>query len=96
MNIPTSVKELATGAGSMQKGFKSKGSVQISNDYGSKGFGGACPPVGHGVHRYNFTVHALSVDKLSLPENASGALTGYMINVNTIEKSSIQSLYERD
>ena len=95
VNIPTSVTELATGAGDTKKNAKPNGSVQISNDYGSKGFGGACPPVGHGVHRYNFTVHALSVDKLSLPENASGALAGYMINAHTIETSTIQSLYKR-
>jgi len=96
VNIPANVSELATGAGSTQKNAKPISSVQIANDYGNQGFGGACPPIGHGVHRYNFTVHALSVDKLSLPENASGALTGYMINANTIEKSSIQSLYKRN
>jgi len=96
VNIPSKVTELATGAGSTTKKLHPKGSIQISNDYGSQGFGGACPPVGHGVHRYNFTVHALSVDKLSLPEGASGALAGYMINAHTIETSTIQSLYKRN
>ena len=70
--------------------------MQIVNDYGSRGFGGACPPPGHGVHHYRFTVHALSVETLDLPENASGALAGYMINANTIASSSIQALYKRD
>lgn len=95
VNVPTSVTELATGAGSTNTSPLFKGSRQIRNDYGVEGFGGACPPEGHGVHRYRFTVHALSVDKLELPENASGALTGYMINQHTIESSSIESLYER-
>lgn len=96
VNIPSSVTELAAGAGSTEKDLKPKGSMQIKNDYGSRGFGGACPPVGHGVHHYRFTVHALSVEKLELPEDASGALTGFMINSNTIESSTIESLYKRD
>lgn len=95
VNIPANVSELATGAGSTTKNLAPKGSVQVANDYGSKGFGGACPPAGHGVHRYRFTVHALSVEKLDLPEDASGALAGFMINANTIESSTIESLYKR-
>jgi len=96
VNIPHNVNEIATGAGSAKKGLAPEGSVQIANDFGYRGFGGACPPKGHGIHHYRFTVHALSVDKLELPEEASGALTGYMINANTIATSTIESLYKRD
>jgi Raf kinase inhibitor-like YbhB/YbcL family protein len=96
VNIPKNVKEISTGAGTPKQALAPKGSRQIGNDYGSKGFGGACPPPGHGVHHYRFTIHALSVEKLELPEGASGALTGYMINANTIESSTIESLYKRD
>lgn len=95
VNIPANVSELATGAGSTTKNLAPKGSFQVANDYGSKGFGGACPPAGHGVHRYRFTVYALSVEKLDLPKGASGALAGFMINANTIESSTIESLYKR-
>jgi len=96
VNIPKNVTELVAGAGSTKKNAAPKGSMQIKNDYGSRGFGGACPPSGHGVHHYRFTIHALSVETLELPEDASGALAGYMINANTIESSSIESLYKRD
>ncbi|MFT5997354.1 MAG: Raf kinase inhibitor-like YbhB/YbcL family protein [Glaciecola sp.] len=96
VNIPSTVSELATDAGSTKKDLAPQGSSQIKNDYGSKGFGGACPPSGHGVHRYRFTVHALSVEKLELPDDASGALVGYMVNANTLESSTIESLYKRD
>ncbi len=96
VNIPSTVTLLSAGAGSTKKDLAPKGSMQISNDYGSKGFGGACPPKGHGVHHYRFTVHALSVAKLELPKDASGALAGYMINANTIATSTIESLYQRD
>ncbi len=96
VNIPLNITELATNAGSIKKNMAPAGSLQIMNDYGAKGFGGACPPTGHGAHRYRFTIHALSVEKLDLAENASGALTGYMVNANTIESATLESLYKRD
>jgi Raf kinase inhibitor-like YbhB/YbcL family protein len=96
VNIPKNVTEIAAGAGSVNKDVAPQGSMQINNDYGSRGFGGACPPSGHGVHHYRFTIHALSVEILDLPEDASGALAGYMINANTIESNTIESLYKRD
>ena len=96
INIPNTVTEISAGAGSTKQNLAPEGSIQIENDYGSRGFGGACPPQGHGVHHYRFTIHALSVEKIELPENASGALAGYMINANTIESSTIEALYQRD
>ncbi len=96
VNIPATVKEVARGAGSGEYSLAPKGSVQNRNDYGSRNFGGACPPIGHGIHHYRFTLHALSVERLELPENASGALTGYMINANTIASTSIEALYKRE
>jgi len=30
------------------------------NDFGRPGYGGPCPPRGHGRHRYRFHLHALS------------------------------------
>lgn len=96
INIQSNVTELTAGAGGVDSILTPKGSSQVSNDYGFEGFGGACPPAGHGVHRYRFTIHALSVEKIDLPTNASGALAGYMINSNTIESSTIESLYKKD
>lgn len=96
LNIPATVTELPAGAGNTKGTLAPAGSQQIENDYGSRGFGGACPPEGHGTHHYRFTVHALSTELLALPENASGALAGYMINANTLESSTIEALYKRD
>jgi Raf kinase inhibitor-like YbhB/YbcL family protein len=89
VNIPKDVTSLAAGA------VAPAGSQQMNNDYGIKGFGGACPPPKHGVHRYQFTVHALS-QKLELPENASGALTGYMVKAHSLASGTIEALYQRD
>ena len=40
---------------------------QAVTDFGHKGYGGPCPPKGHGEHRYRFVLSALDVDKLPLP-----------------------------
>ncbi|MGC9071937.1 MAG: YbhB/YbcL family Raf kinase inhibitor-like protein [Acidilobus sp.] len=39
--------------------------LQGLNDFGYVGYGGPCPPRGHGPHRYYFALHALSVGGLS-------------------------------
>lgn len=95
VNIPKTVTSLAAGAGDAGKNLVPAGSVSIRNDYGVAGFGGAYPPKGHGVHRYQFTVHALS-KKLDLPDGASGALTGYMVRAHSLGSSTIEALYKRD
>lgn len=59
----------------------------MSNDGGSPGYGGICPPVGQ-THRYVITVHALKVDKLELPPNATPALVGFMVYTNGLGKAS--------
>jgi hypothetical protein len=37
----------------------------------------------------------LSVERIDLPQTASGALTGYMINANSIASSTVEALYKR-
>ena len=69
------------------------GAVQSRTDFGKPGYGGPCPPQGDKPHRYIFTVYALKVEKLDLDANASGAMVGYMVNVNKIRAVSITSKY---
>lgn len=95
VNIPASVTSLAGGAGAADSALLPQGSIQIRNDYGFNGFGGACPPVGHGAHRYQFTVYALS-ETLELPDNASAALTGYMVKAHMLASATLEALYQRD
>ena len=45
--------------------------LQGVNDFGRIGYGGPCPPRGHGVHRYIFLVVALDVPRTGLPPGAS-------------------------
>lgn len=92
VNIPASEMSLELGASGNKK--IPAGAVEIVNDYGVAGFGGACPPPGE-VHRYIFTVHALSKEHLDLPARASNALAGFMIRANTIATSHITAVYSR-
>ncbi|MBD1583082.1 YbhB/YbcL family Raf kinase inhibitor-like protein [Pseudoalteromonas sp. S16_S37] len=96
VDIPVSVVEMKTGVGINTQSKLPDGAKQISNDYGVENFGGACPPKGHGVHRYQFTIHALSVEKLSLSASPSSALVGYMINANSLGSATLEALYQRN
>lgn len=94
-DIPTSTKELKTGAGDLAKNLMPAGAIQSITDFGKAGYGGPCPPEGHGFHKYTITVYALKTDKLGLDKNANPALVGYYLNGNTIEKASIVMYYKR-
>ena len=92
-DIPADVNALDQGAGS-EGGEMPAGAVQSRTDFGSTGFGGACPPPGE-VHRYEFTVHALGVESLGLDENASAALVGFMTGANSLGSADITAVYTR-
>jgi Raf kinase inhibitor-like YbhB/YbcL family protein len=69
--------------------------MQGRTDFGTAGFGGACPPQGDKPHHYIFTLYALKVDKIDVPAGAPAAMIGYMLNANQLAKSSITALYGR-
>lgn len=95
-DIPSSTTNLVENAGNLEKNLLPKGTIQSVTDFGKTGYGGPCPPQKHGFHTYIITIHALKVDKLNLDATANPALVGYMINANTIEKSSIVFYHKRD
>jgi Raf kinase inhibitor-like YbhB/YbcL family protein len=95
-DIPTNTKELATGAGNTKLNLMPKDVIQSITDYGANGYGGPCPPEGHGLHQYIITVHALKTDKLGLDANTNPAVVGYYLWNNTIAKASLVAYYKRD
>ncbi len=95
-DIPANINELVSNAGNIKLNLAPKGSIQSVTDYGSKGFGGPCPPKGHGWHKYEITVYALKTDKLGLDENTNAAVVGYYLSNNTLAKATIVSYYKRD
>lgn len=94
-DIPVKTNELPTNAGDVKLNLMPQGTIQGLTDYGTQGFGGVCPPVGHGIHQYIITVYALKTEKLGLDRNASPALIGFNLWANTIEKASIVAYYQR-
>ena len=92
-NIPANASEIATGASGDKK--LPAGTVEGHTDFGTSGYGGACPPAGDQPHHYQFTVYALSVDKLPLPDTAPGAMVGFYVRANTLDKASVEVTYGR-
>lgn len=68
-DMPAGLRELSRGTGN-GKGAKKDGVKQGLNDFGHTGYGGPCPPKGHGVHRYYFILKALDIPSLNLPNGA--------------------------
>jgi Raf kinase inhibitor-like YbhB/YbcL family protein len=95
INIPSNYKKLPAGFASQDKFSLNDNISQIRNDYGVHNFGGPCPPKGDKPHRYIFTVFALKVEKLEVPQLATAALAGYMINQNVLAKASFEATYGR-
>jgi len=87
----------ATGlpAGAAVKEALPKGAKQGRNDFGERNYGGACPSVGDKPHHYIFTVHALKVDKLDVPEDASPAWVGFMLRNNRLGLAKWTATYSR-
>lgn len=94
-DIPADVREFVTNAGNVELGLAPKGSIQSITNYGIKGFGGPCPPEGHGIHQYIITIYALQTDKLGLDENSDPAVVGFNLWNQILAKASIVSYYKR-
>ena len=94
-DLPAGTTGLDAGAGSADGKQLPAGAVQGRTDYGTPGFGGACPPPGDAPHRYRFTVHALKVERLDLPPDASAAMVGYMIHLNSLGQATLETRYGR-
>ena len=94
-NIPKTVHALPRGAGDPKSGRMPKGAVQSVTDFGTVGYGGACPPKGDRPHRYIFTVYALDVARLPLHADTPPALVGYMLEKHALAKASLMAYYGR-
>ena len=92
-DIPAEMRELPSGAGTADTA--PAGSIHGRTDYGSHAFGGACPPEGHGVHRYQFKLFALDVERLEAGPDSSAALVGFLLNAHKLGIAELEATYSR-
>jgi Raf kinase inhibitor-like YbhB/YbcL family protein len=64
------------------------------NDFGAAGYRGPCPPVGHGPHRYVFTLHALE-EELELPAGSSRRDLERALEGRVLASAELVGTYER-
>lgn len=85
-DIPASARSIGTG--------QRLGS-EVRNDFGKPGYGGPCPPKGHGPHHYHFKLFALSIDRLELGSGASVADVERAAERHAIAQGELVGTFER-
>ena len=89
VNIPVTKTEF-------KKGEKlSMPMLETVTDFKNTGYGGACPPKGHGVHHYNFTIHALNTEKLDVSVDTDPNEVEKLVKSHALASSTITALYQR-
>lgn len=93
-NLPASATGLPLDAGSTDDPELPSGALTLSNDAGQAGFIGAAPPPGHGPHRYVFAVHALDVESVDLPQDASPAFGMFNLFGHVLARAELTWTFE--
>ena len=89
VNIPVTKTEF-------KKGEKlSMPMLETVTDFKNTGYGGACPPKGHGVHHYNFTIYALDTEKLDVSVDTDPNEVEKIVKSHALASSTITALYQR-
>jgi Raf kinase inhibitor-like YbhB/YbcL family protein len=69
--------------------------TEVSNDFGKVGYGGPCPPKGHGPHHYHFKLFALDVEQLDVGSGAKVADVEQAASRHVIGQGELVGIYER-
>ncbi len=92
-DIPAGVNELGEG---VPKADSVESAKQGVNDFGYVGYGGPCPPKGHGFHRYYFRVYALDVESLGLTPKATRRQVEERMRGHILGEGSVMGKYKRE
>jgi Raf kinase inhibitor-like YbhB/YbcL family protein len=95
VDVPVSVTELASGAGSGAKVALPDGAFHCRNDFGANEYGGAAPPPGDRPHRYYFAVHAVDTAHLGVDSTATPAVVAFNLVFHTLARAVITPLYQQ-
>ena len=85
-DLPVEVTSLAEGAG------LPAGARAWVNDFGYAGWGGPWPPPGP-AHHYVFTVFAVGVDRLDVPDEATSAVARLTLSFNVLDTGQFTALF---
>jgi len=86
-DIPAGLTELSEGASGVGRAGR--------NDFGKNGYGGPCPPKGHGPHRYFLKLSALDLEALGLPEGAARSRLEAAMKGHVLATTQLAGRYER-
>jgi len=92
INIPPSVRSIPEGASPDKM---PKGSLELQNSFGFKGYGGPQPPPGTGDHPYVFTLYALDVPEISVPEKVTVQSFEKALNGHVLAKAQLTGYFGR-
>lgn len=65
------------------------------NDFGRAGYGGPCPPRGHGPHRYYFTLYALDIASLKVKAGTGRREVETALRDHILAQAQYLGRYER-
>jgi len=85
-DIPASARSIG---GSQRTG------TEVKNDFGKPGYGGPCPPKGHGPHHYHFKLFALDVERLNLRPDAKVIDVENQATGHALAQGELVGTYER-
>jgi Raf kinase inhibitor-like YbhB/YbcL family protein len=71
------------------------GTRQAVNDFRRTGYGGPCPPPGHGVHHYRFRLLAVSIPGLDLGPSPSCPQVEAAAKPHLLEEAVLVGTYSR-
>jgi Raf kinase inhibitor-like YbhB/YbcL family protein len=95
-NLPASITSLPADAGNPEAGLLPHGAGTVHNEVRLLRYAGAFPPAGHGEHRYFFTVSALDVERLELPEGCTPAMLGIVLRDHVVARAQLVGLSSTD
>ena len=93
------VFDIPAGSSGLDVGYSAArpatGFHEARNDFGKPGYGGPCPPKGHGVHHYHFRLFAIRRPSLNLEDSATALEVLNAVQPYVIERTELVGTYRR-